>query len=236
MNKPASTPENPLKREPILPNAVMGMLLFVVVEVMTFSGFISAFTIAKAQYNVWPPPNQPRLPWEATGFNTLALLVSGVLIFIAGRKFAKSPKSARLWLLLSILFGSFFVLFQGYEWAQLIGERLTMTSSQYGGFFYMIVGAHAAHAIAAILILVYLYIQNIRGALTSSALWAGQIFWYFVVGIWPVLYILVYDPFAGSSEVAPQPKPVPSLETPADAGQAPVEQPTEESNETKPVE
>ncbi|MCH2119342.1 MAG: cytochrome c oxidase subunit 3 [Pirellulales bacterium] len=198
MNKPAGPDQgSPVRREPLLPNAVLAMLIFIVVEVMTFAGFISAFIIAKAQYNVWPPPNQPRLPIEATGLNTLALIASGVLIYIAGRKFAQSPKSARLWMLLSILLGTFFVLAQGYEWVQLLNEGLTLLSNQYGSFFYMIVGAHAIHAIAAILTLVYLYIQGLRDNLTANGLWAGQIFWYFVVGIWPLLYILVYDPFSG---------------------------------------
>ena len=197
MNKPASPQEVvPPRREPILPNAVMGMLMFVVVEVMTFSGFISAFVIAKAQYTVWPPPNQPRLPVEATAVNSIALIASGILLFVAGRKFANSKKSAGLWMLLSVLLGSFFVVFQGVEWAQLLGEGLTLFSTQYGSFFYMIVGAHAAHAIAAILCLIFLYVQLLRGELKTHSLWAGQIFWYFVVGIWPLLYVLVYDPFA----------------------------------------
>ena len=95
-------------------------------------------------------------------------------------------------MLLSVLLGSFFVLLQGYEWAQLLNEGLTLFSTQYGSFFYMIVGAHAAHAIAAILCLVYLYIKLLQDDLSANALWAGQIFWYFVVGIWPLLYILVY--------------------------------------------
>ena len=196
MNKPVA-PENSARtrRTPILPNAVMGMLIFVVVEVMTFAGFISAFSIAKAQYDVWPPPNQPRLPVGMTAFNTVALIASGVLLYWAGKKFAESQKSAQLWILLSVLLGSLFVLFQGYEWVQLLGEGLTMQSSQYGSFFYMIVGVHALHAIAAIAILGVLYLRGLKGTLTADVLWAGQIFWYFVVGIWPVLYLLVYDPF-----------------------------------------
>ena len=93
------------------------------------------------------------------------------------------------------MLGGLFVLFQGYEWVQLLGEGLTMQSSQYGSFFYMIVGFHALHAIAAISILAFLYVKGIQGTLTAEVLWSGQIFWYFVVGIWPFLYLLVYDPF-----------------------------------------
>jgi heme/copper-type cytochrome/quinol oxidase subunit 3 len=200
---PSSDPAPPARSEPLLPNAVMAMLIFVGVEVMTFGGFISAYVIGKAQYTVWPPPNQPRLPVETTAVTTLILLISGVLVYIAGRKFAQSAASAQLWLLLSTLLGVFFVSVQGYEWTQLIfaAQPLTMTGNQYGSFFYMIIGAHAVHAVAAILTLTYLYVLGLRQQLTGSALWAGQIFWYFVVGIWPLLYLLVYDPFSLFSTV-----------------------------------
>jgi heme/copper-type cytochrome/quinol oxidase subunit 3 len=67
-----------------------------------------------------------------------------------------------------------------------------MTSSTHGGFFYLIVGLHAAHAIAAIIALVFMYVSLLRGTLRAPTFWAAQIFWYFVVAVWPILYYLVY--------------------------------------------
>ena len=54
------------RQAPIVQSSVMGMLIFVVVEVMFFAGLISAFTIVRAGAAVWPPRDQPRLPLEAT--------------------------------------------------------------------------------------------------------------------------------------------------------------------------
>ncbi len=46
----------PVKRAPLLPNGVMGMLIFVATEVMFFSGLISAFVIGKSNaIGGWPP-------------------------------------------------------------------------------------------------------------------------------------------------------------------------------------
>ena len=39
---------------------------------------ISAFLIVKGGSAVWPPPGQPRLPIEATAFNTAVLLASAL--------------------------------------------------------------------------------------------------------------------------------------------------------------
>jgi len=167
------------------------MLIFVVVEIMMFAGFISAFAIAKSSVPVWPPPGQPRLPWETTAFNTLVLLASGIVLYWAGKRFVVEPAKARLVLLISMLLGAFFVIFQGTEWALLMIDGLTLRSQQ-GGFFYLIVGAHALHAIVALIALLWAYVQLLRNRLTGSGLWSVQIFWYFVVGVWPILYWMVY--------------------------------------------
>ena len=89
-------------------------------------------------------------------------------------------------------FGAFFVIFQGIEWVALIREGLTLTSSTLGGFFYLIIGTHALHAIAALGLLAYVWLQLQRGRLQSSQLAAAEVFWYFVVGVWPILYVVVY--------------------------------------------
>ncbi len=170
----------------------MGMLIFVIVEVMLFAGMISAFTIIRSSAIVWPPPSQPRLPIEETALNTAALLTSGVFLFLARRSFGRDRVRTQRALLVSILLGAFFVIFQGIEWAALIREGLTLTSSNFGSFFYLIVGMHALHAVIALGVLAYAWIRLTRGWLVSSQLAAAEVFWYFVVGLWPFLYLVVY--------------------------------------------
>jgi cytochrome c oxidase subunit 3 len=168
------------------------MMIFVAAEVMFFAGLISAFTIVRAGSPVWPPPHQPRLPIERTALNTLALLLSGVALAFAHRGYARDRKSARTPMLLAMLLGGFFVLFQGAEWLALIRQGLTLTSSSLGSFFYLIVGLHALHAVVAIGMLAYAWLRLQRGWLAQSQLVTAEVFWYFVVGLWPVLYAVVY--------------------------------------------
>ena len=182
----------PLRRQAVGPSAVIGTLIFVVTELMLFAGFISAFTITRAAYNTWPPIGQPRLPMEETLINSVALLASGVMLFIANRRFVQDPQSARRPTLVALGLGVFFVVFQGVEWVGLIREGLTLTSSNHGAFFYVIVGTHALHAVAAILALGLAAARLMRGTLAHSTFLATQVFWYFVVGVWPVLYWRVY--------------------------------------------
>lgn len=177
-----------------LPNGLLGMLLFVLTEIMVFAAFISAYLVVSSGATEWPPADQPRLPVEATALNTFVLLLSGLFTFRANKAFflpEQESKACKLFLI-AILLGISFVLFQGYEWLGLIHYGLTMTSGPYGSFFYLIVGGHALHAVVAITILSIAYLKMKKATLTPSEFWTGQAFWYFVVGLWPVLYWLVY--------------------------------------------
>ena len=180
-----------------IPNPVLGMMFFICTEVMFFAGLISAYLVIRAGEKVWPPFGQPRLPVEATAFNSLVLLASGVVMYHAGKTLASRfhyNKTQKL-VTVSILLGAFFVLFQGYEWVRLIGFGLTAASSLYGGLCYSIIGAHAAHVSAALGFLIYIRakvspsgMDRLDPAIFASA----SMFWYFVVGLWPILYFMVY--------------------------------------------
>lgn len=178
--------------KPVVANGVLGMLLFVISEAMLFGGLISAFTIIRSGALVWPPPDQPRLPVASTAFNTAALLASGVLLYVAWRSFRRDPVRARRPLLGAVLLGAFFVVFQGVEWVALLRQGLTLTSSSLGSFFYLIVGLHALHAVAALGVLIWAWWRLQRGWRAESPLQTAQVFWYFVVGVWPILYGVVY--------------------------------------------
>jgi cytochrome c oxidase subunit 3 len=178
---------------PVLPSQVLGMLIFVLAEIMFFAGLISAYMIVKAgSVGSWPPPGQPRLPVEATAFNTAALLLSGVALLWARRAYRIAPERAVKPLLAAIALGACFVIFQGVEWVSLLGQGLTVTSSAHGSFFYLIVGAHALHAIAALVALAVVWAGLYQGKRVRNQFAGVQVFWYFVVGMWPIIYYKVY--------------------------------------------
>lgn len=176
----------------VMSNGVLGMALFVLTEIMLFAGMVSAFTIVRASAPIWPPPNQPRLPFEETAINTLALFASGALLYLAQRRFQSNRASANGALLSSIVLGAVFVAFQGWEWVSMLAQGLTLTSSSLGSFFYLIVGAHALHAIVALGFLLNAWRRLQSGWLQPSQLASVSVFWYFVVGAWPVIYWRVY--------------------------------------------
>jgi len=95
---------------------------------------------------------------------------------------------------ISLLLGTFFLVAQGYEWVQLLNFGMTVSSSVYGGLFYLIIGAHGFHVVGVLAVLIHAW--NRLGAsnnpITAEGLLPLQLLWYFVVCVWPVLYVLVY--------------------------------------------
>lgn len=199
MSTDTLTLDHPPAREPaprpkLLPDGVLGMILFIFTEVMLFAGMISAFVIVKSQAagQMWPPYGQPRLPAEETAINTAALILSGLVLVFAQYAYRKEPRRALLPFGIAIFLGLFFVGFQGVEWVQMLAQGLTMQSSAYGAFFYLIVGTHGIHAVGALAAMGWAFWKLTRDRLTPSAFTTVQLFWYFVVLVWPVLYWKVY--------------------------------------------
>lgn len=195
---PASVVSLDSRREPapnrqLIPSGVLGMLMFVFTESMLFAGLISAHWVVRAGTSLpWPPPDQPRLPQIATLLNSAVLLFSGGALLIAHLAFRRRTAEARTPLLVAVGCGAFFVLFQGREWVALIARGLTLTSSPYGSFFYLIVGTHALHALGAIVALAWSLTRLRAGRLTANQFYTVETFWYFVVLVWPLIYVRVY--------------------------------------------
>ncbi|MDH4262816.1 MAG: cytochrome c oxidase subunit 3 [Spirochaetia bacterium] len=184
----------------VITNGALGMILFVATEIMFFSGLISAFVVnASDNIGAWPPKWQPRLPVEATAVNTLILFASAITLFFAIRKTKSKTdgnfKTSSNLLKITMLLGGTFVALQGFEWVQLIGAGLTSSSSLFGAFFYTIIGMHGIHALAGVIYLFVISLKIIKSFDSNIKMKMMQtlsIYWFFVVLLWPVLYLLVY--------------------------------------------
>ena len=194
----ASPPVRNPSRRLGLQSGVVGMTLFLFTETMFFAGLVSAFIVLRGQAPVWPPPGQPRIPVAATGANTLVLLASGFATIAALRAVGRDPVWVPRWIAWSVGLGSLFLAVQGFEWARLLRFGLTTHSGVYGATFYAIIGIHAAHVAAALAFLLVVWRRTSRIGATpenDGGVRLATMFWLFVVGVWPLLYALLYEPW-----------------------------------------
>ena len=203
MSGPNVIPLDPSRRSQsaVVENGTIAVLVFVVFEAMMFAGMVSVFLLTRAATTgAWPPAGQPWFPPQETAINTAALLVSGVLVFMAARAWEKREARVGPLILAAITLGTFFVFFQGVVWLALIRQGLALTSSPPGIFFCFTVGLHGANALGALIFMGFAWLrlkplrddEESRGSLGSSTFSAARILWYFVVGVWPLLYLCLY--------------------------------------------
>jgi heme/copper-type cytochrome/quinol oxidase subunit 3 len=172
-----------------------GMILFLFSEAMLFAALVSAFIVLSAGAPSWPPPGQPRLPFAATAGNMLILLLSGATMMRAVTEVRRAGKRVMRWLAVTVALGLAFLVGQGLEWGRLLGFGVTTQSSIYGATFYSIVGIHATHVVAALVVLAVSLRRARHGAFTAArheGLVLASWFWLFVVLVWPILYTLLY--------------------------------------------
>ena len=179
-----------------LDNLRLGLLFFMGAEAMLFAALVSALLALRAGMAAWPPPLEPRLPIGVTAANTVVLLGSSVSMVAALRALRRRDRRRFVRLLAATAaLGTVFLAVQGYEWVRLVGFGLTLSSSVYGATFYSLIGLHAVHVAGALVWLLVMTVLAARARFADGRIAPVQacaMYWHFVVGLWPVLFVTVY--------------------------------------------
>ncbi|TMA33728.1 MAG: heme-copper oxidase subunit III [Deltaproteobacteria bacterium] len=181
---------------PPVSNTRLAMIVLITGESMLFAGLIGMYLVFRLAARTWPPPDQPRLPLGLTTLNSAVLLGSAIPLAraLGAIRRGETDRVARR-VELTALLGLLFLAVQGAEWARLVRHGLTLGSGTYGGSFYVLIGCHALHVLAAVTWLAAVAVLARRGRFTPArhaALEMCSLYWYFVCGLWVVLFPLVY--------------------------------------------
>jgi len=177
-------------------NAQIGVLVLLAAETMLFIGLLGAYVLFRTVATAWPPAGLPRLPLLVTTINTLVLLASAYTMHQARSAARAGDRPALLpQLVTTAALGLLFLGIQGAEWTRLVHHGLTLASGTYGASFYTLIGLHGVHVLAAVvwlLVVTALTAMGRGGPVRSVAVDACGLYWNYVVGLWVVLFVLVY--------------------------------------------
>jgi len=191
--EPSSVPP---ATDPLVSSVRLAVMMFIGAEAMFFAGLIGAFIVFRIASPLWPPPFQPRLPIFVTGISSVILLMIGVTMSWAMGSLRRGDLAKLVrWLGTTLGLGTVFLLVQGFEWTRLIRFGLTLSSGIYGSTFYTLIGCHALHVLGSVVWLSIVLHLARRGRFTAERRTGVEVcgmYWFFVVGLWPVLYGLVY--------------------------------------------
>lgn len=157
----------------------LGMILFIVSEVMFFFAIFWAFFHVSlvpsiAIGNVWPPFGTQELsPWGLPLVNTLLLLASGVTITIAHAYLIKNNNDGFFfYLFLTIVLGVTFLYCQAYEYKY--GVKFSWRDNIYGSIFFMSTGFHGLHVTIGTMFLTFCWTRHLLTTILPANLQEGR--------------------------------------------------------------
>jgi len=172
---------------------LLGMLLFIISEIMVFGAFFTAyFFIRVVNGDQWPAPGT-HLPVIPTLFNTLILVSSSFTMHWAQTGIKNNNRFAlKAGILTTFLLGCTFLFLQINEYAN-IGFAPQDHAQQ--TIFYALTGLHGAHVFIGLTLLLFATIRSFRGHFTPEqhhGIEIPGIYWHFVDVMWIVVYVTVY--------------------------------------------
>ena len=177
----------------------LGMILFIVSEIMFFFAFFWAFfhsSIAPT-FNiggVWPPKAISTISTFTVPFtNTVILLTSGATVTWSHHALlARAKKHTLVSLLLTLFLATLFTFLQAFEY---VNAPFNISDGVYGSCFYMTTGFHGFHVFVGTIALLVAHFRIVMNHFTNkhhfgfeSAIW----YWHFVDVVWLFLFVNVY--------------------------------------------
>jgi cytochrome c oxidase subunit 3 len=177
----------------------MGMILFILSEVMFFFAFFWAFFHSSLNPTieigcVWPPKGIIAInPWHVPLLNTFVLVTSGAYVtwahyaILAG--YRKESINA---LIATIVFAAFFTCLQAYEYTV---APFNISDSVYGSVFYMTTGLHGSHVLIGTIFLIVCLFRHFAHHFTRThhvGFECASWYWHFVDIVWIFVYFFIY--------------------------------------------
>ena len=172
----------------------VGMAFLIIAESAIFTIFVVAYLFYAGKSLTGPTPREVL---EPPIFYSICLLSSSLTIHFATKVLQRERRGAFLGLLsLTILLGALFLYGTGREWYRLIYEHgLTISANLFGTTYYSLVGLHAFHVTAGLLMLSIVLLFGLAGRVGgehSARLDVLSLYWHFVDAVWIVVFTVVY--------------------------------------------
>nr|UPL66055.1 cytochrome c oxidase subunit III [Cyrtorhinus sp.] len=177
----------------------MGMILFIISEVLFFLSFFWAFFHSSLSPTIeigmlWPPKGIITFnPIQIPLLNTMILLCSGISITWAHHAILeKNHNQTYHGIMMTVILGIYFTLLQGYEYYE---ASFTISDSIYGSCFFMATGFHGIHVIVGTTFIMMCLIRHTKFHFSSMhhfGFEAAAWYWHFVDVVWLFLYISIY--------------------------------------------
>ena len=173
--------------------ATLGMLLFIISEIMVFGAFFTAYFFIRVVGGAHWPADGTTLPKVVAGFNTAILISSSGTIHYAQESIRKNNRlGLKLGMIGDLPARATFLFIQINEYAHI---GFAPQDHAQGSIFYGLTGLHGAHVTIGLMLLSFITIRSFRGHYSADGYRGMEIpgiYWHFVDIMWIVVYFTVY--------------------------------------------
>nr|UPL66003.1 cytochrome c oxidase subunit III [Embiophila sp.] len=177
----------------------LGMILFIVSEVLFFVSFFWAFFHSSLSPTIevgmmWPPTGIKTFdPLQIPLLNTVILVSSGVTVTWAHHSLLEKQHTQTMQaLMITVLLGLYFTMLQAFEYNE---SSFAISDSVYGSTFFMATGFHGIHVMIGTTFLTVCLMRHMMNHFSSThhfGFEAAAWYWHFVDVVWLFLYISIY--------------------------------------------
>jgi cytochrome c oxidase subunit 3 len=172
----------------------VAMAGLIIAESAIFTIFVVAYLFYLGKSVTGPTPREVL---ETPIFYTICLLSSSLTIHLAAKSLERDYRRLFLGLwLLTIALGGLFLYGTAQEWHRLIYEHgFTISTNLFGTTYYSLVGLHAFHVTAGLMMLAIVAILGFIGRVgvsQSDRIAVLSMYWHFVDAVWVVVFTVVY--------------------------------------------
>src|ERR671921_69901 len=173
---------------------LLGMLLFIISEVMVFGAFFTAyFFIRVVSGDQWFPVDDHKLPVAVAFVNTCILVSSSFTLHWAEHGVKPGNRFAlKAGILSTFLLGATFLFVQVNEYVHI---GFAPHDFAQGSVFYGLTGLHGAHVFVGLTLLLMVTIRSWRGHFSPEehrGVEVPGIYWHFVDVMWIIVFTSVY--------------------------------------------
>ena len=186
----------------------VGTIVWLSSDLLFFAGLFAAyFTIRNVSPELWIQETA-KLDLPFATINTTVLVLSSITcqwgVFAAekgragrtGTLWQFGQWGMREWFVLTYFMGAFFIAGQATEYASLVTENTTISSSAYGSVFYLATGFHGLHVIGGLIAFLLVIGRTFlaRRFTHEQAISAIVVsyYWHFVDIVWVGLFATIY--------------------------------------------
>jgi cytochrome c oxidase subunit III len=174
-----------------LESMTLGMLLFVVSEVMFFGGLFAAYFTLKDLTQPWPPAAL-ELELLIPAVITVLLITSSATAHKAEAAAADGDlKEMRRWIWITLTLAAVFLGGQALEYSEL---GFSISDGSFASLFFTMTGFHGAHVAGGMVMLTAATVTTTRseGRSGRGHLRGAVMYWHFVDVVWVGLFVTLY--------------------------------------------